>query len=260
MTCLSRRQACRCEEPGEASAAPSLLQLDGVRKDFGKSGGWLRGRNTLVRAVDDVSLTLERGESLGLVGESGSGKTTLGRLVLRLEKPTSGMIRFEGRNIGELRGDDLKLFRRRAQMIFQNPFSSLNPRRSVRNTLGAGYAIHQIASGAERERRMVDLLERVGLRGDMLDRYPHQFSGGQRQRVVIARALSVGPELIVADEPVSALDVSIQAQVLNLLKSLQEEFELTYLMITHDLRVVSFFCRRIGRDVPGSPCRAGIPG
>ena len=243
----------------EASAAPSLLQLDGVRKDFGKSGGWLRGRNTLVRAVDDVSLTLERGESLGLVGESGSGKTTLGRLVLRLEKPTSGMIRFEGRNIGELRGDDMKLFRRRAQMIFQNPFSSLNPRRSVRNTLGAGYAIHRIASGAERERRMVDLLERVGLRGDMLDRYPHQFSGGQRQRVVIARALSVGPELIVADEPVSALDVSIQAQVLNLLKSLQEEFELTYLMITHDLRVVSFFCRRIRRDVPGPPRRAGIP-
>ncbi|HEV8482956.1 MAG TPA: dipeptide/oligopeptide/nickel ABC transporter ATP-binding protein, partial [Blastocatellia bacterium] len=186
-------------------------------------------------AVDDVTLTLYKGESFGLVGESGSGKTTLGRLALCFERPTSGTVLFKGKDVNHLGGSELKAFRRQVQMIFQNPFSSLNPRRSVRDILSAGYSIHQIAQGRERERRISDLLERVGLRSDMLDRYPHQFSGGQRQRIVVARALSLGPELIVADEPVSALDVSIQAQVLNLLKSLREEYRLTYLLITHDL-------------------------
>jgi len=233
------------QESTKTSEAP-LLHLDRVTKEFGRRAGWLRGTDTLVTAVDEVSLTLHRGESFGLVGESGSGKTTLGRLVLRFERPSSGTVMFEGKNINELRGAYMKLYRRRVQMIFQNPFSSLNPRRNVRDTLAAGYAIHGLAKGKERERRMAELLERVGLRSDMLDRYPHQFSGGQRQRIVVARALSVGPELIVADEPVSALDVSIQAQVLNLLKSLQEDYHVTLLMITHDLRVVGFFCARIG--------------
>lgn len=233
------------EQPTEPTATP-LLQLDRARKDFGRKGGWFRGTDTRLTAVDDVSFSLQRGESFGLVGESGSGKTTLGRLVVRFERPTSGKVWFEGRDVNDLRGRDLKRFRRRVQMIFQNPFSSLNPRRSVRDTLAAGYAIHRIASGKEREVQMAELMERVGLRPDMLDRYPHEFSGGQRQRVVIARALSVGPDFVIADEPVSALDVSIQAQILNLMKSLQEDFRLTYLMITHDLRVVSFFCSRIG--------------
>ena len=226
--------------------AGPLLRLTGLRKEFGRPGGWFRGRNTLITAVDDVSLELKRGESFGLVGESGSGKTTLGRLVLRFERPTSGSVEFEGLDVTSMRGHEQQEYRRRVQMIFQNPFSSLNPRRSVRDTMASGYAIHRIATGDDRDRRMLELFDRVGLRGDTLDRYPHQLSGGQRQRVVIARALSVGPDLIVADEPVSALDVSITAQVLNLMKSLREDLGLTYLLITHDLRVVSFFCHRIG--------------
>jgi oligopeptide/dipeptide ABC transporter ATP-binding protein len=238
--------AVRLVQDYSKARAPDLLRLDEVTKDFGRRAGWLHGTDTRVKAVDAVSLTLHRGESFGLVGESGSGKTSLGRMVLRFDRPSSGSVIFDKSNVNELRGADLKRYRQRVQMIFQNPFSSLNPRRTVRDTLAAGYAIHEIATGKEREGRMAELLERVGLRADMLDRYPHQFSGGQRQRIVIARALSVGPELIVADEPVSALDVSIQAQVLNLMKSLQEDYELTYLMITHDLRVVGFFCTRIG--------------
>ena len=228
------------------NAGQPLLELQGVRKEFGKPGGWLRGVDTRVVAVDDVSLTVYRGESFGLVGETGCGKTTLGRLVVRFESPTSGRVLFDDVDIRTLRGESAKQFHRRAQMVFQNPFSSLNPRRSVRETLGTGYKVHRIANGEARTQRMAELLERVGLNPDTLDRYPHQLSGGQRQRVVVARALSVSPELVVADEPVSALDVSVQAQVLNLLKSLQEDFALTYLLITHDLRVVNFFCTRIG--------------
>jgi oligopeptide/dipeptide ABC transporter ATP-binding protein len=223
-----------------------LLELQNVHKEFGRPGGWLRGADTRLIAVDDVSLAVFRGESFGLVGETGCGKTTLGRLALRFDTPTSGRVLFDNADIRTLRGERVKRFRRRAQMVFQNPFSSLNPRRSVRQTLSAGYDIHRIAKGEDRKQRIEELLHRVGLSPDTMDRYPHQLSGGQRQRVVVARALSVGPELVVADEPVSALDVSVQAQVLNLLKSLQEELDLTYLFITHDLRVVNFFCSRIG--------------
>jgi oligopeptide/dipeptide ABC transporter ATP-binding protein len=221
-----------------------LIELRNVTKTFGKAGG-LFNSDSQVLAVDDVSLTLPRGQSLGLVGESGSGKSTLGRLILRFERPTTGTVLFENRDIEQLDKGDLKRYRRRVQMVFQNPFSSLNPRRTIRDTLTDGYAVHGIARGAERERLLVDLLAHVGLNATMLDRYPHEFSGGQRQRIVIARALSVSPELIVADEPVSALDVSIQAQILNLMKSLQREYSLTFLMITHDLRVVRFFCERV---------------
>jgi oligopeptide/dipeptide ABC transporter ATP-binding protein len=223
-----------------------LVELDHLSKEFGRRAGWFRSGDSRVLAVDDVSLTIFRGESFGLVGETGCGKTTLGRLVLRFEQPTSGTVRFDNADVTSLHGDQLKTFRRQCQLIFQNPYSSLNPRRSVRDTLSDGYEVHDIASGTERDQRMTELLGHVGLNPNILDRYPHQLSGGQRQRIVIARALSVGPRLVVADEPVSALDVSVQAQVLNLLKSLQEEFALTYLLITHDLRVVNFFSTRIG--------------
>jgi oligopeptide/dipeptide ABC transporter ATP-binding protein len=223
----------------------SLFSVEGVGKDFGHLGGILRGGATLVRALEDVSLEVARGEVLGLVGESGSGKTTLGRVLMRFERPTAGRIAFEGRDLASLRGADLLAFRRRVQMIFQNPFSSLNPRRPIRDVLASGYRIHGLARGRALDEELVSLLGRVGLHESMLDRYPHEFSGGQRQRIVLARALSVGPEVLVADEPVSALDVSIQAQVLNLFRSLQQEMHLTFVFITHDLRVANFFCDRI---------------
>jgi oligopeptide transport system ATP-binding protein len=227
------------------SDAP-LFEVLGATKEFGRAAGLLRGEATLVTALEDVTVSIARGESFGLVGESGSGKTTLGRLLVRFEHPTRGAVAFQGRDLASLRGKDLLDFRRRVQMVFQNPFSSLNPRRSVRDTLSSGLAIHRIARGREREERLVALLRRVGLHEAMLDRHPHEFSGGQRQRIVIARALSVGPEVLIADEPVSALDVSIQAQVLNLLGELRRDMQLSVVFITHDLRVANFFCDRIG--------------
>src|SRR5947209_17205162 len=168
------------------------------------------GKAALVQALDDVSLEIFKGESLGLVGESGSGKTTLGRLLVGFERPTSGQIIMDAVDIGSLRGRDLRDFRHKVQMIYQNPFSSLNPRRSVRDALSSGYVIRRTPRGQARERALADLLHQVGLHASMLDRYPHEFSGGQRQRIVIARALSVGPSVLIADEPVSALDVSIR--------------------------------------------------
>jgi peptide/nickel transport system ATP-binding protein/oligopeptide transport system ATP-binding protein len=181
----------------------------------------------------------------GLVGESGSGKTTLGRMLLRLVEPTAGQVLFEGRDITTLSGVDLLDYRRKAQIIFQNPYSSLNPRRSIADSLGVGYEVFGIARGSKRRELQSALLERVGLSADVLDRYPHQFSGGQRQRLVIARALTVDPRFIVADEPVSALDVSIQAQILNLLSDLQDELGLTIVFIAHDLSVVRHMCDRV---------------
>jgi oligopeptide/dipeptide ABC transporter ATP-binding protein len=224
----------------------TVLATVGVTKRFGRAGGWLQRRDSLVTAVDDVTLALRRGEALGLVGESGSGKTTLGRLLVGFEQPTAGEVQVEGRDLSSLGRAERRAHRRTVQMVFQNPYSSLNPRRTIRDTLSAGYRIHGLARGAALNDELAQMLDRVGLHASMLDRYPHEFSGGQRQRIVIARALSVGPQVLVADEPVSALDVSIQAQVLNLLRSLQEEMHLTVAMITHDLRVANFFCDRIG--------------
>jgi oligopeptide/dipeptide ABC transporter ATP-binding protein len=198
-----------------------------------------------VRAVRGVNLTVDAGETVGVVGESGCGKSTLGRCILRLVEPTAGTVRFEGKDLSTLNAAELRRTRRFLQIIFQDPYSSLNPRMRVGAIVGEGMAIHGIAKGAERRGRVVELLAKVGLHADAYDRYPHEFSGGQRQRIGIARALAVAPRFIVADEPVSALDVSVQAQIVNLLQDLQRELQLAYLFIAHDLRVVEHISKRV---------------
>lgn len=219
-----------------------LVEVQNLKKVFPITGGVVGG----VHAVSDVSLTIKRGETLGLVGESGCGKSTLGRCLLRLIEPTSGKILFDGTDITNLQGRDLRALRRRMQIIFQDPFASLNPRMTVREILTEPLIIHSLFnSRRDRDERVRQLAELVGLRVDSLDRYPHEFSGGQRQRVGIARALAVEPEFIVCDEPVSALDVSIQAQVINLLMDLQQKLGLTYLFIAHDLKVVEHISQRV---------------
>jgi len=222
--------------------ATPLLSVRNLVKHFEVSSG---GRRDLVRAVDGVDLSIAEGETLGLVGESGCGKSTLGRLILRLLEPTAGKIIFAGRNLLERSGKDLRDMRREIQVVFQDPSSSLDPRQRVGDIVGEGLEIHALASGAELKRQVGELLERVGLGAEAAQRFPHQLSGGQRQRVGIARALALRPRLIVADEPVSALDVSVQAQILNLLQDLQEEYGLAYLFIAHDLRVVEHICHRV---------------
>ena len=222
-----------------------MLEVADLQKHFPVRKG-LFGRVTgHVHAVDGVSFAIGAGETLGLVGESGCGKTTVGRTVLRLLAPTAGTIRLDGDDITRLGNRHLRPYRRRMQIIFQDPFSSLDPRMSAADIVGELLGVHGVAKGDERRERVAALFERVGLRADQLDNYPHEFSGGQRQRLSIARALSLNPELIVCDEPVSALDVSIQAQVINLLMDLQAEFGLSYLFIAHDLAVVEHLSDRV---------------
>ena len=221
-----------------------LLQVRDLKKYFYKEGFFSTDKKP-IRAVDGISFSIRKGETLGLVGESGCGKTTAGKSILRLIEPTSGQVLFKGQDILRLHRGVLRALRLRMQFIFQDPYESLNPRMKVEEIVGEGLEVHRIARGKEKSRRVSELLKKVGLHPQDTQRYPHEFSGGQRQRIGIARAISLNPELIVADEPVSALDVSIQAQILNLLMDLRDQLGLTYLFISHDLRVVKYISDRI---------------
>jgi oligopeptide transport system ATP-binding protein len=248
--------------PGPGERPRTLVGTEGLIKHFPVEGGWLSRRDRVVRAVDGVSIRVRRGETMGLVGESGCGKSTLGRCILRLVEPTYGRIVYDGRDIVPLSQAELRPLRRKMQIVFQDPYSSLNPRMTVREIVAEAIRIHKLAANrADEEARIVDLLRQVGLSPEAMDRYPHEFSGGQRQRIGIARALAVEPEFIVCDEPISALDVSIQAQIVNLLMELQERLGLTYLFISHDLKVVEHVSHRVavmylGRIVEQGPARS----
>jgi oligopeptide transport system ATP-binding protein len=226
-------------------AETPLLDVKHLKKHFPIKGGVFSKTIGYVYAVDDINFTLEKGETLGLVGESGCGKSTTGRTILRLIEPTEGAIYFEGQDITDLDKSAMRALRREMQIIFQDPYASLNPRMTVGSIIGEPLEIHKIAKGSEKEERVASLLQKVGLRAEDMRKYPHEFSGGQRQRIGIARALALNPKLIVCDEPVSALDVSIQAQVINLLEDLQAEFGLSYLFIAHNLNVVEHISDRV---------------
>jgi peptide/nickel transport system ATP-binding protein/oligopeptide transport system ATP-binding protein len=233
-------------EPATSAASDwALVKVENLQEYFPLRGGLLQRKVGEVKAVDDVSFEIRRGETLGLVGESGCGKTTVGRTILRLIEPTGGRIEFDGEDITSIRGSDLKQYRRRMQIVFQDPYASLDPRSPIATAIGEGLRIHGIGSGTERADRVSRMMELVGLQPYHARRYPHEFSGGQRQRIGIARALVLEPELLVCDEPVSALDVSIQAQVLNLLRDLQRRLGLTYLFIAHNMGVVEHISDRV---------------
>ena len=223
----------------------SLLQVSKLKKYFPLKKSLFSRTRQHVYAVDEISFDLNEQETLGLVGESGCGKSTVGRTILRLLEPTDGQVLFDGQNVFQMKGASLRLMRRQMQIIFQDPYASLNPSMTVGQIIGDPMQIHRIYMGSERKDRIAYLLEKVGLRPDAMARYPHEFSGGQRQRIGIARALALDPRLIVADEPVSALDVSIQAQIINLLEDLRSEMGLAYILISHDLAVVEHICDRI---------------
>ena len=223
----------------------SLVEIRDLKKYFPVGDGFFSLNKGNVKAVDGVNLTINEGETLGLVGESGCGKSTLGRTILRLIEPTSGEVIFHGKNLLALSARELREMRREMQIIFQDPYASLNPRMRVGDIVGEGLEIHKLAKGKAKRDRIMELLHQVGLREDHYPRYPHEFSGGQRQRIGIARALAVNPKFIVCYEPVSSLDVSIQAQIINLLQELQEKMHLTYLFISHDLRVVEHISHRV---------------
>ncbi len=233
-------------EPEAGAERPPLLKVDGLQKYFPvKSSGVIRRTIGHVQAVDGVSFVVDKGQSLGLVGESGCGKTTTGRVITRLYDPTAGSMEFEGTEIGHLSRRDMLPFRREIQLIFQDPYSSLNPRHTVGSIISSPIEVHRTVPKNKVKGRVEELLEVVGLNPEHYNRYPSEFSGGQRQRIGIARALALNPKLIVADEPVSALDVSIQAQVINLLRDLQREFDIAFLFIAHDLAIVRHFCPQI---------------
>ncbi|NLG83219.1 MAG: ATP-binding cassette domain-containing protein [Firmicutes bacterium] len=227
------------------AATDTLLEVRGLKKYFPLTTGGLGFHRGLLKAVDDVSFTIQAGETVGLVGESGCGKTTVGLTILRLYEPTAGQIVFEGTEITGLRPEELLPFRRKMQMIFQDPFASLNPRMTVGDIIGEPLDIHGLARGKERTERIYELLRQVGLSPDHANRYPHEFSGGQRQRIGVARALAAQPRFIICDEPISALDVSIQAQIVNMLQELQVSLGLTYLFIAHDLAMVKHISNRV---------------
>ncbi|WES88412.1 ABC transporter ATP-binding protein [Dickeya fangzhongdai] len=246
---------------GNLNPSP-LLRVERLQKTYRPAAGWLHAGETPHKAVDDLSFDIWPGETLGLVGESGSGKSTTGRLVLQLERPDSGEILFDGQRLNGLSPRQLKPYRRDMQVIFQDPYSALNPRMTVGDVVAEPLVVHRLETGAqERRERVAELFRQVGLSPDFMRRYPHEFSGGQRQRVCIARAIALHPRFIVADEPITALDVSIQAQIVNLFQDLQEQLGLTYLFIAHDLAMVRYLCHRVavmlrGRIVEMGPTEA----